>query len=310
MLLRLSLNVPIKNGEVADDFRLVKSLPTLQALIDMGAEVTVISHLGSNGDSLKPVEDWLRERVKSGFEMRENLRRDPREKTGDESFAQELANINGGQDYFVNEDFAVSHRTHASIVGLPKFLPSFVGLQFAQEIEHLSRFINPPEPCVVILGGAKIETKLPMINAFLPKAQKIFLGSYFANEVANVPQDSKVILPVDSVSKDGKIVDIGKQALESIISSVDQASSIIWNGPMGKFEDGFDQTTLELAQAIANSGAESVVGGGDSIRAIRQLDLLDKFTFVSTGGGAMLEYLSKGTLPGIEAIIKSNKSYL
>src|SRR3989344_1657132 len=328
VLLRLSLNVPVSGDVINDDFRLIKSLPTLQTLIDMGAKVTVISHIGGDGtQSLGPVEKWLRERlpaqagVRGEFVMHENLRLDPREKSGDESLARELADIDGGQDIFVNEDFAVSHRAHASVTGLPKLLPSFVGLQFAQEVEHLTRFIDPPEPCVVILGGAKIETKLPMINAFLPKASKIFLGSYFANSrfdlsnrgssisqaksVEAIPTSPKVILPIDGVSKDGHIMDIGEKALGNILEAVESAKSVIWNGPMGKFEDGYDQTTLELARAIANSGAESVVGGGDSISAIRKLNLLDKFTFVSTGGGAMLEYLSKGTLPGIDAIINS-----
>lgn len=311
VLLRLSLNVPIENGEIQDDYRLIKSLPTLQYLIDQGALVTVISHIGSDGEqSLAPVEEWLRSRLSApgakwapeALVLRENLRRDPREKAGDVTLAEELAK---GQDIFVNEDFAVSHRAHASVVGLPKFLPSYVGLQFAEEIKHLSEFLDPPAPCVVILGGAKIETKLPMITAFLPKADKIFLGSYFANEASEIPNDSKVVIPADGIEKDGHILDVGKHALDAILQGVNSAASIIWNGPLGKFEAGFDETTQELARTIAQTSAKTVVGGGDSISAIRKLNLLDKFTFVSTGGGAMLEFLSHGSLPGIEAILQS-----
>jgi len=307
VLLRLTLNIPIKDGQIADDFRLIKSLPTLRSLIERGARVTLISHLGSGGDSLVPVEKYLREKIggppAGGFVVRENLRRDPRELAGDESFAHELSE---GQDVFVNEDFAVSHRAHASVVGLPKFLPSYIGYQFAAEVENLSRFIDSPQPCVVILGGAKLETKLPMIEAFLSKARKIFLGSYFAKHEARISKHEKIIMPIDVINKDGQVVDIGPKTLASMQEAVANAASVIWNGPLGKFEEGFDQTTLELARAIANSSAKSVVGGGDSIAAIRKLNLLDKFTFVSTGGGAMLEFLAKGTLPGIEAIINSN----
>lgn len=304
VLLRLSLNVPInERGEIANDFRLIKSLPTLQTLINKGAKVTVISHIGSDGSqSLAPVEKWLRANCEGDFTMRENLRLDPREEANDPEFARELAR---DQDIFVNEDFPASHREHASIVSIPKFLPSYIGLEFTQEIENLTKFLEPEKPCVVILGGAKLETKMPMINAFLPKADKIFLGSYFVNESELVPNDPKVILPIDGVNKDGHIMDVGKHALDNMLEAVSSARSIIWNGPLGKFEAGYDATTLELAKAIANSGARSVVGGGDSISAIQSLNLLEKFTFVSTGGGAMLDFLAHGTLPGIDAIMEA-----
>lgn len=303
VLLRLSMNVPINEaGDIANDFRLKKVLPTLEYLLNKGAKVTVISHMSGAGVSLAPAEKWLREHCKEDFTVRENLRLDPREKANDGDFARELAH---DQDIYVNEDFAVSHRVHASVVGVPRLLPSYAGFQLAQEVEQLSHFLDPEKPCVVILGGAKLETKMPMINAFLPRADKIFLGSYFVNEAELVPKDSKVILPLDCVSKDGRIMDIGRHALDTILENVQSAKSIIWNGPMGKFEDGYDATTKELAKAIANSNAKSIVGGGDSISAIQSLNLLDKFTFVSTGGGAMLDFLAHGTLPGIEAILKS-----
>jgi len=311
VLLRLCLNIPInEQGEIANDFRLTKSLPTLQTLIDKGAKVTIISHIGSDGSqSLAPIEKWLRINCKGDFTLRENLRLDSREKANDGDFARELAQ---DQDIYVNEDFAVSHRAHTSVVGVPKLLPSYAGFQLAQEVEQLSHFLDPEKPCIVILGGAKLETKMPMINAFLPKADKIFLGSYFASVAMDIPKNPKVILPLDGVSKDGKIMDIGKHALDDILEAVSTAKSIIWNGPMGKFEDGYDATTKELAKAIAKAsenengrGVKSVVGGGDSISAIQSLNLLDKFTFVSTGGGAMLDFLAHGTLPGIDAIINS-----
>ena len=310
ILLRLTLNVPIENGGITDDFRIQKVLPTLRALIERGAKVIIASHIGSDGTaSLTPIEKYLREQVMGDFSMLPNLRIDKREKENDESFGRELAAL---ADIYINEDFAASHREHASIVSVPKFLPSFVGYQFATEVENLSRFINPPRPCVLIIGGAKLETKLPMIKAFLPKADKIFLGSYFLHKGLGLPAEAltqagvvdheKIFLPVDTVTKDGEVVDIGPKTLEQACVAIKGAASVIWNGPLGKFEDGFDETTKDLARAIVASGAKSVVGGGDSIVAIKELDLLDKFTFVSTGGGAMLDFLSHGTLPGIDAI--------
>ncbi len=305
VLMRSSLNVPISDsGKVADDFRLFKILPTLQLLLEHKAKVTLISHIGSDGSaSLAPVETRLRELLPGDYSVHENLRIDPREKLGDESFAKGLAQ---GFDIFVNEDFPASHRPHASIIGLPKFLPSYIGFQFKSEIEHLSKFVNPPSGAILILGGAKLTTKLPLIQAFLPKVDKIFLGSFYLKERANLPNDEKIILPGDSTHIEGDVVDIGPETLAQMCSAVARASSIIWNGPLGKFEAGYNKTTEDLAKAIANSGAKSVVGGGDSIASIRKLNLLDKFTFVSTGGGAMLDFLTQGTLPGIEAI-KSSK---
>jgi phosphoglycerate kinase len=303
VLLRLSLNVPIQDGLVTDDFRLQRVLPTLSTLIERGASVTVISHLGDGTQSLDPVEVYLREHVKGDFKVLPNLRRDPREEAGDMSLVHELARE---QDIFVNEDFAVAHRPHASVVGLPKVLPSFAGCQFAQEVEQLSRFVSPPKGSVLVLGGAKLSTKLPLIEAFLPKVEHIFLGSYYVYEKDRLPKDDKIVLPIDLTEDKGAFVDVGPQTLQMMRQAVLCANTVIWNGPLGKFEEGYSDTTESLAEAIATSECQSVVGGGDSVAAIRKLELLDKFTFVSTGGGAMLDFLTHGTLPGIEAILESN----
>ncbi|HEY4518246.1 MAG TPA: phosphoglycerate kinase [Candidatus Paceibacterota bacterium] len=304
VLLRLCMNVPMDGERITDDFRLIKVLPTLKFLLDKGAVVTIISHLGGDGShSLDPIEKYLREHCPGDYRVLPNLRINPGEKGNDEAFARELA---ANQDVYVDEDFPAAHREHASIVGVPKLLPSFVGLQFEQEVEHLSRFLNPIEPCVVVLGGAKLATKMPMINAFLPKAEQIFLGSFFATVADDVPKNPKVILPEDVTKVEGVIVDSGPKALAAMIEAVSKAKSVIWNGPIGKFEAGFNQTTNDLAQAIAaNTEADTVVGGGDSIAAIEALNIMDKFDFVSTGGGAMLDFLAHGTLPGIDAIINS-----
>ncbi|OHB17434.1 MAG: hypothetical protein A2749_01430 [Parcubacteria group bacterium RIFCSPHIGHO2_01_FULL_45_26] len=304
IFLRLTLNVPVASSLVTDDFRLTKVLPTLKVLIERGAKVLVGSHIGPLGDSsLLPVQRYLERFLPAGsFSLLPNLRANPGEISNNEDFAKELASL---ADYYVNEDFPVSHRKHASIVGLPRFLPSFAGYQFAKEVEHLSRYISPPKGSILILGGVKLSTKLPLIKSFLPKVDMIFLGSYYVYEKNKLPSDPKIILPIDVVEDARRVVDVGPRSLEFIQEAVANASAVIWNGPLGKFEVGYRETTEKLAEAIAYSKAESVVGGGDSVAAIRKLDLLDKFTFVSTGGGAMLDFLTHGTLPGIEAILQS-----
>src|SRR3989344_2817858 len=303
VFLRLCLNVPVKEGKVVEDFRIVKVLPTLKALIERGANVTIGTHISGGEEAFSIVSKYLNEQVPGNkYTLLPNLRDREGEKGNSPDFTRELAE---GMDYYVNEDFAVSHREHASVVGLPKLLPSFVGYQFMQEMEHLSRFLKPKNPCMVILGGAKIETKLPMIEAFLPKVAKIFLAGKFAAEISNVPslKNNKVSLPEDVITYEGRVVDIGPKALAHIKEAVQSARSVIWNGPLGYFEAGFDNSTKDLASTVASLSADTVVGGGDLGASIKSLGLLDKFTFVSTGGGAMLDFLAHGTLPGIDAII-------
>lgn len=305
IFLRLCMNVPTANGKVAEDFRLQRVLPTLKTLIDRGAIVTVGTHVSGEEGAFEIIAKYLHEQVPAEkFKLLPNLRDNEGEKANSEEFARELAK---DQDIYVNEDFAVSHRAHASVVTLPTLLPPFVGYQFLSEVENLSRFLNPAHPSVVVLGGAKIETKLPMIGAFVKNVDQIFLAGKFASELPDDPilKNEKVVLPEDVVSHDGKVVDIGPNALAHIENAVRSARSVIWNGPLGYFEAGFDESTKSLARTIASLSVDTVVGGGDSIASIRSLGLLDKFTFVSTGGGAMLDYLVDGSLPGIEAILSS-----
>jgi len=306
VFLRLTMNVPVVNAVVTDDYRLGKILPTLKTLIERGAEVIVGSHMGSDGaGSLLPAVRYLESFVPAGsFTTLPNLRLNSGELSNDLTFARELAGL---ADYYVNEDFPASHREHASLVSLPKFLPSCFGYQFIEEVEHLSRFVNPPPKSMLILGGIKLSTKLPLIKSFLSKVEKIFLGSYYVYEKDNLPKDDKIVLPVDVIkNSEGKIVDIGPRTLNLMQTAIVGASAVIWNGPMGKLEAGYKNTTEKLAKAIVTSKCQSVVGGGDSVAAIRKLGLLDEFTFVSTGGGAMLDFLTNGTLPGIDAIMNNS----
>ena len=357
VLVRAGLNVPIEKGHVRDTFRLRMMLPTLTYLHSKGARIIVISHLGrSDEDTLAPVVPYLSEhlpltfvRAIEGSEVEtarnamqdgdvlllENLRAGgDREENNDPEFAQLLASY---ADIYVNDAFDVSHRAHASIVGVPALLPSYAGLQFVSEVEHLSQAFNPEHPFVVVLGGAKFATKLPVIERFLDTADHIFVGGALANDffvaqglsvgesdvsenidmALKLKDNNKIITPIDVVVRRGEesvvcdpdevqendyIMDAGPDTVNKIQSLVGNAGFVLWNGPLGFYEKGYTEGTMGVARMLAESNAETVVGGGDTLAAIAELDRYDDYDFVSTGGGAMLEFLSNGTLPGIEAL--------
>ncbi|MDO8493026.1 MAG: phosphoglycerate kinase [bacterium] len=355
VLLRLDLNVPIKDGVVLDDFRIKSSMPTLNYLKDAGAKVVILSHIGEEGtETLRPVADHLKIRllpikIDSALQdeisnmsdgdvvMLENLRQDPREVANDENFAKELAGLG---DIYVNDAFSVSHRKHASIVSLPKLLPCHAGFLIQSEVTHLSSAFDPEHPFLFILGGAKFETKINLVRKFIGIADQIFIGGALANTIFKkkgyevgvslvdtkemdldfVLNNKKIILPTDvsvldgaghvikpadQVLKDENILDIGTESLDQLRQMIGQSKFILWNGPLGNFERGFKSMTEDLARYIADSGIRSIVGGGDTLAAISGLGILDKFTFVSSGGGAMLDFLANGTLPGLEALKNS-----
>jgi len=367
VLLRADFNVSIRNGEVVDDFRVRKALPTLDFLKKKGANVVIISHIenaeGVKGEpTLQPVAETLNKlgfpceflgtieeaarrslKLGSGFILVENIRNYPGEKANDPIFAAKLAALG---DMYVNDAFSVSHRAHASIVGVPKLLPHFAGLQFALEVENISKAFKPSHPFLFILGGAKFDTKLPLVQRFLDKADDIFIGGALANDFFKAKgfeigrstvssskidfdgllSNKKILLPVDVIAcglgaqkivapdkvfKNEKMLDAGPKTLAALKGKIGAAKFILWNGPLGNYENGYKEPTRELAHMIAaatKNGAQSIVGGGDTLAAIAELKQKsgqspeDSFTFVSTGGGAMLDFLAKGTLPGIEAL--------
>ncbi|MEK7650741.1 MAG: phosphoglycerate kinase [Patescibacteria group bacterium] len=359
VLLRVDLNVPIENGTVRDDFRIKRAIPTIKKLLNAGARVTLLSHSSEPGASLALIADYLQQFfpvifvknvndvpdsahwAEGSVVLLENLRLDPREENNSSEFAQELAKLG---DIYINEDFPVSHRAHASIVSLPRLLPSYAGLQFAEEVKQLSELFKPEQPLVVIIAGAKFGTKLSLVQKFLPLAEKIFIGGALAHpifkllgyeigqslcddslkDLESLATDPKIVLPSevlvkrgdevgsttpDQVPRDGIIVDAGPAALGQLSELISEAKTVLWNGPLGNYEQGFVSPTHDLAQVLAASGAHSVVGGGDTIAALEKLNLFDKFGFVSTGGGAMLDFLATGTLPGIEALEASEQKF-
>ncbi|HEY4490201.1 MAG TPA: phosphoglycerate kinase [Candidatus Paceibacterota bacterium] len=354
ILLHLDLNVEILGNEVADDFRIKKSMPLIDFLRNKGANLIFASHIDPDPEtSLRPVFEYLKKQLpvvlledyfpeapdlnvhfaKGNIVLLENLRKYKEEKENDENFARHLASF---ADFFVNEAFSISHRKHASIVGIPKYLPSFAGFAFEEEMVNLSRAFSPPHPFLFVLGGAKFDTKLPLLKRFFNLADSIFIGGALANDFLKArgysvgkslvsteninldefPED-KLIMPIDVVVKNSNglstkkieeviaqdcIVDVGLQSVTALYSTIENANFILWNGPLGNYEEGFKQATLTLAKKIAEASATSIVGGGDTIASIAELGLGDKFSFISTGGGAMLEFLANETLPGIEAL--------
>jgi len=325
VLVRVDWNVPIENGVVTDDFRIQKSLPTIEFLQKAGAKIILISHLDKETDSLHPVFEYVKNFLPLTFEKQsdlmllENLRFDKGEKENSRDFAVKLASQ---ADIFVNEAFSESHREYASIVGLPKLLPSYAGLQFYEEVKRLSNAFYPKHPFLFVLGGAKFETKLPLLDKFLNIADNIFVGGALANNffkeqgqdvgtslvsdgdfnLKEKLKSGKIVLPIDTTLEGTRIVDVGTKTIEDLKNKMSDAKFILWNGPLGEFEKGFKTGTLDLAKLIASSSAETIVGGGDTLSAIKELGIMNKFSFVSTGGGAMLDFLATGTLPGIEAL--------
>lgn len=364
VLVRVDFNVPVRDGVVADDFRIRMAFPTIDFLTSRGAKVILISHAeasdGSN-NSLEPISVHMRKLGKNVLFIKnpksvystienstkpgevillENLRMlGEGEKKNDKKFAADLASL---ADIYVNEAFPVSHREHASIVGVPTFLPSYAGLQLEKEVAHLSKAFKPEHPFIFILGGEKFNTKLPLVERFLNIADTVFIGGALANDLFKAKgyevgdslvsegtfdfnsllSNPKLMTPVDvttqnhevkaasTVTPGEKILDAGPATIEELRKKLSDAKFILWNGPLGLYEEGYTGPTMELAKVMAEAtarGAETILGGGDTDAAVAALGMQDKFTFISTGGGAMLDFLAKGTLPGIEALEKSDK---
>ncbi|MBU1160165.1 phosphoglycerate kinase [Patescibacteria group bacterium] len=339
VIVRIDFNVLIEKGKVKDDFRIRKAWPTIELLKKKGAKIILISHISEGrGKSLRPVAEYLGVRffadknfavlrkkisqIKNGeIVLLENLRRFKEEEKNNKKFSKNLASLG---DIYINEAFSASHRSHASIVGIAEFLPSYAGLLFDEEYKNLKTIFNPPHPFLLILGGVKFGTKLGVLEKFEKIADKIFVGGALANNffwaqkvdvgcsivdlrvnIKKFLKNPKIVVPVDVNKKNNKILDIGPMAVKQVGELIKKSKFILWNGPVGDFEEkGFDKGTLAIARLIAKSRAKSIVGGGDTVAAVKKVGL-GKFSFVSTAGGAMLEFLAKGTLPGIETLKKS-----
>jgi len=371
VLLRTDFNVDLsENGKILSDFRIRAALPTIHYLLKNGvSKIIIIAHLGKPKGrdpefSFKVVADHLiqllnrpvifvddckGEKVKiainsspnSSILFLENLRFYEEEEKNDENFAKELATL---ADVYVNDAFGVCHRNAASVVAITKFLPSFGGLLLKKEIENLNKVMAGFErPLVLILGGAKISTKLPLIKSFSAMADSILLGGALVNTILKawsffvgqslvedemISEASKIgsakaelilagdflvgpstdvkvaeIRRLGEVRPQDKILDIGPASQAMFSDIIKKAKTIVWNGPMGYFENPvFSEGTKKIIEAIVASSAFSVVGGGETLTALEEWSFFDKISFVSTGGGAMLSYLAKEKMPGLEAL--------
>jgi len=375
VIVRVDFNVPLKNGIIGDDTRIKEALPTINYLLNKGAGVILMSHLGRpDGEvvpefSLKPVYERLQQLMPDtevffatdvvGEDamqksknllpgqvlLIENLRYEKGEEENDKAFAEKLASM---ADVYVNDAFGTSHRKHASTYGVAKLLPNAIGFLIEKELKMICGSINNPKrPFVAILGGAKVADKLPIVNTLVESANTIIIGGGMAftflkamgKNVGNSLVDDEqidmckkalataeekgvnILLPVDvvvagdinakegeylkeiDIPKDKMGLDIGKKTIKLFAKAIKHAKTIIWNGPMGVFENAaFATGTYKVAKAVAKSHSVSIVGGGDSASAIMHMGFEKKITHISTGGGASLKLLEGKVLPAVDII--------
>ncbi len=377
VLLRVDLNVPMKNGAISETSRIEKIIPTIKFLIEKKAKIIILSHIGRpkgkivKGMSLEPISKKLSSLIdkkiifnnkkideieiseinnikNSSIMMLENIRFNKEEEINDERFSKEISNLG---DIYVNDAFSVSHRSHASIEGITKFIPSYYGFQITEEINALKKITSEiKKPITLIIGGSKISTKIKIINNLIKKFDNVIIVGGMANTLlkhtgkkigksicenncgdlikeilANskkynckitYPEDVVVSKSIESFGKNKDIndinendiiLDIGKKTITAIKEIIDETNTVLWNGPAGYFENpNFQEGTKQILEIISkrtdNKKIFSVAGGGETVAAINKFNKINSFTFVSTAGGAFLEYLEGKTLPGIKAL--------
>jgi 3-phosphoglycerate kinase len=372
VLVRVDFNVPVKNGEVTDDTRIRRAIPTIKYLLEQRAQPILISHLGRPKGEPDPkyamdpvakrleellgapvlklaaavgpeVEEALNEWDGEGVVLLENSRFYPGETKNDPEFSEQLASL---ADLYVDDAFGAAHRAHATVVGVAELLPAAAGFLLEEELDNLDKVLRAPErPFVAILGGAKVSDKLGVIESLLQVADTILIGGAmcftffkaqgyetgsslveedYLDEAKRLMDEAgeKLVLPVDVVAAEemkedapSQVVkveefppnlmglDIGPETVEKFSRYIKEAKTIFWNGPMGVFEiDAFAKGTEGIARAVAESDAVTIVGGGDSVAALRKLGLENEMSFISTGGGASLEYVEGKELPGVAVL--------
>lgn len=354
VFLRIDSDVPIVKGKIEDDSRLVSAIPTIEYLLKQNAKIVLAGHLGrpqgiDNALSLEPIAEWLYQSQNSnrksqnqnlniktseiggfmGWEITpqifllENLRFNKGEEKNDPEFAKKLASL---AEIYVNEAFAMSHRKHASVVGIARYLPHFAGLHLQSEVETLSKVLkNPARPMVVVIGGAKLETKLPLVEKMHHIADYVLVGGKLVENTKILLKMQHERLNLSSGERKSVLLiadlnpeetDITSNSVQNFLQIITLAKTVVWNGTMGKISDDkskiadSEEGSKKLAEGLVKSSAYTVVGGGDTIGFLEKACLLDSFAcmpksrcFLSMGGGAMLSFLSGEKLPGIEALL-------
>ncbi len=350
VLVRVDFSVPLdRNNHILDTTRIISHLRTLEFLKNKKANIILLAHLGKPGGKyaaelsfkniLLDLQKLLREEIvlqelKNYKEvphitLLENLRFDPGEEANDSEFCKKLAALG---DIYVNDAFSVSHRTHASIVGITKNLPSYAGLALEHEFTHLSSPLqNPAHPITLIIGGKKVSDKIRVLQHLIPKVDQALIGGACANtfyqaqgkDIKNSFSEAsmidtcknllamyagKIVLPEDFVESDNQYLDIGKKTVQQFSDIISKSKTVIWAGPLGKYEDPqYNKGNLAILHAVTQGGITSVIGGGETLAALQSQPEFQKISFVSLGGGAMLEFLEKETLPGLEALMKNSE---
>ncbi len=378
VLVRVDFNVPLdKNNHVSDDTRIIEALPTINYLVEHGAKVILLSHLGRPkghineeyrmdpvaqrlsellGREVAKIDDCVGELVQEAIGrmpagnviLLENVRFHPEEEKNDEKFSQQLAQQ---ADIYVNDAFGTAHRAHASTVGVSEFLPAVAGFLMEIELDILGRLlVHPERPFVAIMGGAKVSDKIAVVSNLLDKVDTVILGGGMSNTFLQAqgydvgkslleadkvdlakgllakaknkgvnlllpldvvvapgaaPDAEQRTVPVNQIPAEWMALDIGRKSIAEFTGAMEAASTIVWNGPMGVFEmEPFARGTEAIALAMASSKATTVIGGGDSVSAIKKAGVAEKITHISTGGGASLEFLEGKVLPGVAVLLE------
>ena len=355
VLIRFDWNMPVTDGIVTDSSRFDATISFLKKLSFAGAKIIILSHFGEKGESILPIAKFVHEKLsfvnfipslsleeleRASHEVAdgnvvlfENVRMFLGETDNLPSLARSFANLG---DVFINDAFSVSHRKHASVVGVAELMLSYIGPTFARELEHLTKALTPEKPALLIVGGAKIATKLALIEHYLEEDVQVFVGGAMVHNIWKsrgieigtslydptyaLPESfynhPMLLTPIDVILDDGTcvsyknipmdkmVVDCGNETIQMVKKVLSESKTVIINGPLGLYEKGFITGSEGMLRAVIDSHITSYAGGGDTVSVAHTLGLLDKFTFVSLGGGAMLDFLASGTLVGIDAVTK------
>lgn len=356
VIVRLDLNLPMQDGKLTDTSRADVVVPFLKQLSFAGIKLILMSHFGEKGESLVSVANYMKThlsfvRFEPSLDFNE-LERKARELSDGEAILLENVRMWKGEeenlpslgrsfaalgDIYINNAFSVSHREHASVVGIPKNILSYFGPTFARELEHLTPALTPAKPALMIIGGAKIKTKLSLIERYLDQGVRVFVGGAMTHDIwkakgVKIGQSffdgsiqlserflnhPMLLLPLDVVLDNGEsapyysippqssVVDCGPNTIALLKNEIASAKTVILNGPLGLYEKGWRHGTEGVLVYLAHAEIKSYIGGGDTVALAHTLHLLHDFDFVSLGGGAMLDFLANGTLPGIHAVTES-----